>query len=401
MSTNIIDYNPNELDGAIDRRLALRTAHTVWYNPSTNLFHLDPSNSSRPNYEGPVMADYAQHIKNIDTARTKGASSSTIQDTLDFGHVSDEFQDLYVQMYDTWAQLSKQGKAKSAGVITMKDYASIANQIVSQEMLDLTVRDFALEGAAATSKTATTIEIALPDRITGALWSTGLGEFDITDTVNISYAAGTTTLQKAQVHVASSIWVNMVERRHDVVADTLKQARAEEPRIMETAIASILSGFADTPSGGAWDILAGGALHHTTNPLTLLFTNTSTIYGGGGDPNVLVMSPKTLQVLISNTWMSTAGPMQYGQPVSTPTSVTGRTLTHPKLPGYSIVVSRNVPDAIVYQYDKRTVWAITGPQRTGTYEKNPGYIEGTILDKWYGTAIVEATLGKEITTATS
>ena len=146
MSTNIIDYNPNELDGAIDRRMALRSAHTVWYNPSTNLFHLDPSNSSRPNYDGPVMADYAQHIKNIDTARTKGASSSTIQDTLDFGHVSDEFQDLYVQMYDTWAQLSKQGKAKSAGVITMKDYASIASQIVSQEMLDLTVRDFALEG---------------------------------------------------------------------------------------------------------------------------------------------------------------------------------------------------------------------------------------------------------------
>ena len=208
-------------------------------------------------------------------------------------------------------------------------------------------------------------------------------------------------MQKAQVHVASSIWVNMVERRHDVVADTLKQARAEEPRIMETAIGSILSGFADTASGGAWDILAGGALHHTTNPLTLLFTNTSTIYGAGGDPNVLVMSPKTLQVLISNTWMSTAGPMQYGQPVSTPTSVTGRTLTHPKLPGYSIVISRNVPDAIVYQYDKRTVWGITGPQRTGTYEKNPGYIEGTILDKWYGTAIVENTLGKEITTATS
>ena len=353
MST-IIDYNPNELDSAIDRRMALRSAHTVWYNPSTKLFNLDPTNSSRPNYEGPVIADYAQHVTNIE--RTKGASSSTIQDTLDFGHVSEEFQDLYVQMYDTWAQLAKQGKAKSAGVITMKDYASIANQIVSQEMLDLTVRDFALEGAAATGKTATTIEIALPDRITGALWSTKLGEFDVTDTVNISYAAGTTTLDKAQVHVASSIWVNMVERRHDVVADTLKQARAEEPRIMESAIATVLSGFADVASGGAWDILAGGALHHTTNPLTLLFTNTSTIYGAGGEPNVLVMSPKTLQVLISNTWMSTAGPMQYGQPVSTPTSATGRTLTHPKLPGYSIVVSRNVPDAIVYQYDKRTVW---------------------------------------------
>ena len=399
MST-IIDYNPNELDGAIDRRLALRTAHTVWYNPSTNLFHLDPSNSSRPNYEGPVMADYAQHLTNIQ--RTKGASSSssTIQDTLDFGHVTDEFQDLYVQMYDTWAQLAKQGKAKSAGVITMKDYASIASQIVSQEMLDLTVRDFALEGAAATSKTATTIEIALPDRITGALWSTGLGEFDITDTVNISYAAGTTTLQKAQVHVANSIWVNMVERRHDVVADTLRQARAEEPRIMETAIAGILSGFADTAAGGTWETIAGGAFHHTTNPLTLFFTNQSTIYGAGGSPDILVMSPKTFQTLISNTWMSTAGPMQYGQPVSE-ASTTGRTMTHPKLPGYSIVISRNVPDTIVYQYDKRTVWSITGPQRTGTYEKNPGYIEGTILDKWYGTAIVESTLGKEITGATA
>ena len=113
------------------------------------------------------------------------------------------------------------------------------------------------------------------------------------------------------------------------------------------------------------------------------------------------MSPKTLQVLISNTWMCNSRSYAIRSTSITPTSVTGRTLTHPKLPGYSIVVSRNVPDAIVYQYDKRTVWAITGPQRTGTYEKNPGYIEGTIFDKWYGTAIVEATLGKEITTATS
>ena len=145
MSISQIDYNPYELDGAIDRRLALKTAHTTWYNPSSMLHYLDPTNSSRPNYEGPVMADYAQHLRNVE--RTKGASSSTIQDTLDFGHITEEFQDLYVQMYDTWAQLAKQGKAKSAGVITMKDYASIANQIVSQEMLDLTVRDFALEGA--------------------------------------------------------------------------------------------------------------------------------------------------------------------------------------------------------------------------------------------------------------
>ena len=72
---------------------------------------------------------------------------------------------------------------------------------------------------------------------------------------------------------------------------------------------------------------------------------------------------------------------------------TGRTITHPKLPGYTIVISRQIVQMLLYIiYDKRTVWAITGPQRTGTYEKNPGYIEGTILDKWYGSAIVEATL---------
>src|SRR4030095_10112583 len=211
-------YNPNEIDDAIDRRMALRSAKTVWYNPSTNLFHVDPTNGSRPNWDGPVIADYAEHRRNVD--RAKGASSSTIQDMLDFAHVTPEFQDLYVQMYDTWASLAKQGRAKSAGVITMKDYAVIANQIVSQETLDLTVRDFALEGSASTTKTATTIEVALPDRITGTLWSTKLGEFDISDTVNISYAAATTTLDKAQVHVANSVWVNMVERRHDVVADT-------------------------------------------------------------------------------------------------------------------------------------------------------------------------------------
>lgn len=395
-----IPYNPNEIDDAIDRRLALKGNGAVWHNPSTNLMVHDTTGHSRPPqvWDMPVIADYAEHLRIME--RTKGASSGTIQDMLDFGHISPEYQDLYVQMYDTWARLAKEGKTKSAGVITMKDYAVIANQIVSQETLDLTVRDFALEGSASTTKTATTIEVALPDRITGTLWSTKPGEFDISDTVNISYAAATTTLEKAQVHVASSVWVNMVERRHDVVADTLRQARAEEPRIMEDAIAGILGGFADTAAGEAWDVIAGGAFHHTTNPLTLFFTNTNTIYGAGGSPNVLVMSPKTFQVLISNTWMSTAGPLQYGQPVGE-TNVTGRTATHPKLPGYSIVISRKITDGLIFQYDKATVWSITGPQRTGTYEKNPGYIEGTILDRWYGAAIVEATLGKEITGTTS
>ena len=276
MSQRYIDYNPNELDEAIDRRLAVKDA-CIWWNPSTNLQHIDASKGSRPNWDTPVIADYNEH-RNI-LERTKGASSATIQDQLDFGHIKDEYQDLYVQMFDTWKSLARQGKTKSAGVITMKDYASIANQIISQEMLDLTVRDFNLEGNASTTKTATTIEIALPDRITGALWSTKLGEFDITDTVNISYGAGTTTLEKAQVHVASSIWVNMVERRHDVVADTLRQARAEEPRIMEQAIATPLSGFADTAAGGGWGVIGGTAFHSTTNPLTLFFSNQTAISG--------------------------------------------------------------------------------------------------------------------------
>ena len=109
--------------------------------------------------------------------------------------------------------------------------------------------------------------------------------------------------------------------------------------------------------------------------------------------------------MIGNTWMSggLAGtPLSFGAPnVSSPQSTNTRTVTHPKLPGYTIVISRQIADGTVFMYDKRTVWSITGPQRTGTYEKNPGYVEGTILDKWYGAAIVEATLGKEITGMTA
>lgn len=389
------------MDDAIDRKLAIRSAHTIWYNPRTRLQHLDPTNSVRPNYDGPVIADMGQYWQNKE--KTKGASSATIQDTMDYGHISEEFQDLYVQMYDTWKGLAAAGKARSAGVITMKDYPAIANQIVSQETLDLTVRDFSLEGNASTTKTATTVEIALPDRITGALWSTGLGEFDISDTVNISYAAATTTLQKAQVHVASSVWVNMVERRHDVVADTLRLARAEEPRVMEQAIAAILPGFTDVAAGGGWGTIAGGAFHSTTNPLIKLYSNQNTISAAGGEAGVLAMSPVTYQNMINNTFMSgvVGTPMGYGAPVSTPTSSNTRVVTHPKLPGYSIVISRALSDGDVFQFDKATVWSITGPTRTGTYEKNPGYVEGTILDKWYAAAIVEPTLGLQLTGTTA
>ena len=396
MSQQYIDYNPNEIDNAVDRRLALRSAHTIWYNPRDRIHYLDRTNSPRPNYDIP-MADFGEYLENKE--RTKGASSSTIEDELRYAHVKEEFQDLYVQMYDTWKGLKREGKAKSAGVITMKDYPAIANQIVSQEVLDLTVRDFSLEGNASTTKTATTIEIALPDRITGALWSTDLSEFDISDTVNIAYAAATTTLRKAQVHVASSVWVNMVERRHDVVADTLRLARAEEPRVMETAIASVLSGFTDTAAGGGWGTIAGGAFHSTTNPLTLIYSNQNLISAAGGAANTLVMSPTSYQIMINNTFMAgvIGTPMGFGQPVATPTSSETRTLTHPKLPGYTIVISRAVADGLVFQFDKQTVWSITGPTRTGTYEKNPGYVEGTILDKWYAAAIVEPTLGREIT----
>jgi hypothetical protein len=398
--SQLIDYNPNEIDNAVDRRLALKSAHTIWYNPREKMHYLDRTNSPRPNYDIP-MADFGEYLDNKE--RTKGASSATIEDSLRFAHIKEEFQDLYVQMYDTWKSLGRQGKAKSAGVITMKDYPAIANQIVSQETLDLTVRDFSLEGNASTTKTATTIEIALPDRITGALWSTDLGEFDISDTVNIAYAAATTTLRKAQVHVASSVWVNMVERRHDVVADTLRLARAEEPRIMEQAIGTILSGFTDTAAGGGWGTIGATAFHSTTNPLVLIYANQNLISAAGGEANTLVMSPLSYQTMINNTFMSgvVGTPMGYGQPVSTPTSSNTRVVNHPKLPGYSIVISRAVADGLVFQFDKQTVWSITGPTRTGTYEKNPGYVEGTILDRWYGAAIVEPTLGREITGMTA
>ena len=65
----------------------------------------------------------------------------------------------------------------------------------------------------------------------------------------------------------------MVERRHDVVADTLNKHAQKNPELWRLAIGSLLSGFADTAAGGAWETIAGGAFHHTTNPLTLFFTN--------------------------------------------------------------------------------------------------------------------------------
>lgn len=397
-------FNPADIEARIKALEHTRTSALpcVWWRPDNGNFHLDESGSLTPNYDGPVMGNSRELLQN--RSRLKGASvlSSTEQDVLQYGHISEEFLPQYVDLFSLWDGLKKSGRTKSAGVITMQSHPELAEQIVSQEMLDLTVRDFSLEGNASVTRTATTIEVALPTRITGTLWSTGLGPHDITDTVNISYAVATTTLEKAQVHVANSIWVNMVERRRDVVADTLAAARKEEPRVMEDKIASVLPGFADQAiTGGAVDVIAGGAFHHTYDPTITIFNVQNTVQGAGGQTNVLVMSPYTAQRLQMNTWMSQAGALQSAQTVTSGGSTTGNVFTHPKLIGYTIVTSRKIADGKIFAYAKDTFWSITGPQRTGAYQKNPGYIEGTLVDKFYGAAIIEATLGKEITGVTT
>jgi hypothetical protein len=374
----------------------------VWWNPSTQNFHDDQTGSLTPNYDGPVIANSKRLFEN--RSRLKGASvlSSTEQDILSYAHISQEYQPRFTDLFSMWDKLREVGKTKSAGVITMQSHPELANQIVSQEMLDLVVRDFSLEGNATVQRTAQTIEVALPTRITGTLWSTGLEPHDITDTVNITYATATTTLEKAQVHVANSIWVNLVERRRDVVADTLNAARKEEPRVMEDAIAAKLPQFADQAvTGGAFDLIVAGAFHHTHDPTITFFGVQNTVQAAGGQTNILVMSPYTALRTFNNTWLRAGGPLQRVEPVVSGESTLGQVFTHPMLVGYKIVTSRKIADGKIFQFALPTFWSITGPQRTGGYEKNPGYLQGTIIDKFYGAAIIEATLGKELTGATT
>ncbi len=401
----VIEYNPYtetpNLRSAVAEELARQKAHTVWFNPETLNYHLSLTNSPVPDYTGPIITNRRtiEQIKNL-----KGAGSLS-EDQARFNIYAKEFQDDAVYLHDIVqeVQAGRVGKLQAGAIISAQHFRStaIVNQILSNEVIEFTFRDYQLMGAVS-KETTQFIEVALPDELTTVGGITmGLNEFDTPDSLSVDYSQATTRLKKSGVNIEISIWFDLVSRRRDVIADINKYIPIDwEKKYNEEIATQLFTPMTNVPAGTAFDVIAANG-RSTVVPQRILQAQAIAIRNAGGKPNRLAMNSVTLEVLTSNTWMSDQGFYATPGPSLGPADATGRTLTLSKLPGYSITIDENLPTGSIYQYDDRTTRWYNGPQRTANYEDVKGSFKGTVMEKWYGSILWKATLAKEITGVTT
>lgn len=396
------DFNPydgDNLNKFIDYKLARQKANTIWYDPTTDNYHLSLSNSIMPDYTGPVLVNH----KRVNEATEKYKAGSINSDQYLYAGVNQEFVDDYVRVYD-WAAKVKSGqipKLQAGAVLTTKDYTStaIVNQILSQETIDLTYRDYNLMSAVNTTN-VNTIETALPDQVTYAGGVTmGLNEFDLPGSAGVDYAQQTVRLKKSGARVDVSIWFDMISRRRDVVADIKQFINLDWDRAYNTEISSvILAPMTDVPISTAWDVIGANG-RSTAIPQKDINAQAIVIRNAGGTPNTLVMNSSVYYTMITNTWMNEGGFYQQEGQALGPAFNTGRNVTHPKLPGYRIIIDETITQDSIFLFDGRTAKWYNGPQRTANYEDVLGSFRGTIMEKWYGAVLWLSAFAKELQNA--
>src|SRR5688572_25730223 len=241
-----------QIDARIEQKLQERGTRVFWHRPSDNSSYiardptatLDDAKDDPEAVYGIKVMDYTKYHKGKRLKEKYGDTlSGTEVDVSEIQPFEPEFQDLAVRYRDMLRNW-KNGKIKTAGVITSAEYSALADPVVTGELLDLTNREFTLEQAV-TRQNVDTKTITI-DSITGYQASEDIGENDVVDTQNIGYTSQTISLKKHQIHIAWSGWANMTNRRRDVVADTQRYLDADWPRLYANNILNTLTGFSDT-----------------------------------------------------------------------------------------------------------------------------------------------------------
>lgn len=412
MSTISYDYNPNSLSVEDIRKIAReennKGKYETWTNPVTGNCHkvsrgtVPYGATSVPNEEMQDMWKSTPIVANIYTAKqgaSKLAAGKMNEDSARYAPFSHEFQDTALGYYKLMEDVAygKIGEKKAAGIIANSDYQSIAEPVLSSEVFDLTFREYVLEQAV-TQKTSDVIKVALPGRVTSAKpVAKGLGEFDIPDSHNISYAVAEMTLQKAAARFEISTWFGLTARRFNVEADTKRQIELDFPRIYDEEIRDRLNSFTDT-AGTSW--VANTAGISTNDPAVAIEARLAAIATSGGTPNTMVLHPSAFNALVANTYMKPTGLLNLTAKVTDidVNNQLGGPKQLEKISGINIYTARTIPSTtIAYIFDKRTVELYKGPSRVGNYEDILGSYKGTLIERWYGSTVIESTWGSELT----
>ena len=248
------------------------------------------------------------------------------------------------------------------------------------------------------SQNVNTLEVALPDQITTAGAVTmGLNEFDLPESVGVAYTQQTTRLKKSGARIDVSIWFDLISRRRNVEADIKQYINLDWDKQYNTEIASvILAPMTDVAFSDELDVLAASG-RNTIIPQKEINAAAVLIRNAGGQANTLVMNSATYYVLITNTWMGEGGFYEQSGQALGPDFNKGRNVTHPKLPGYKIIIDETITVDSIYIFDNRTAKWYNGPTRTANYEDTLGSFRGTIMEKWYGSLLWIAGFAKELT----
>ena len=417
MSFNSYQQLTPEMDAAskaaVDSRIAAKSKSTVWYNPVTqDYWSANDPTSQEPDYG--VRITNPGKLKGMDrskynrpqTAQVIGGSSKMSSTELDEarfkGIWTNDYENQATEFYDQMDKARKQyyqtndyAKFIGAGTITAQDYsATIGNVMIDQTVLDLITRDFIILDAV-TRKSWDKLTYTYDNR-TPYLNTGGLGELDVAPSGNVKYARASIGLKKAEGHVSVSIWAGLSILDHDAVGDTQSIINADFERIFATDVASTLTGFTDQATAGAYDVIAGGAFHSTTNPSVRFDADSASIRTAGGRADTLVMRTIDYRALIQNTFMRLSGSPTLSLGQETAPVHAFRTI-HQLLPGYDIFVDELATSDSLFIYDKRSVIFLEGPTSTRTVEQNMGQVRDTVSDRWYASGIKVSTWGVEET----
>jgi hypothetical protein len=421
MSTINYDYNPQQGLTEEDIRRIAREENTrgkreTLFNPVTGNFHdvtrgLLPTpnpNNIYQNYsvDNDVFRDIwrtAPVIMNAYQAKEGAkrlAAGQLNDDSARYAPFSQEYEDTALRFNELKEKVRRGeiGSREAAGIIRNSDYQAIAEPLSTNEIIDLTLVEYVLEGAV-TNKTSDVLKVVMPGTATaGKPWSKGMRESDTPDPWNPTISTGPeVSLQKMATRYEISTWFDLTARRFNVEQMTKQQIDADAPRIYDEEIRALLLTFTNVAAGTEWDVMTT-APRSDVDPKVKIEEVLKTISDNAGRADTAVMHPGGFNAMIDNSFMLPAGLVNQNQTNAVATADQfGAVRRHEKLPDLTIYTSRNAPIGSMYIYDKDTAILFKGPARVGNYEDILGTHRGTLYERWYGTAVLQAGWGREIT----
>ena len=356
---------------------------TVWYMPEADQYWAAENPHSETPSLGWAITKPGEFSKAKSALRALGGSaSSTEKDHYSHQPFTDEALPMAVNFY----------KALAGGTITTQDYPLMTDTFVDSDAFELVTRNYGILPAV-TRKSFDKLTYTADD-ITPYRNTFNLSELDIAPSTAISYSTTTIALRKAQGHVSVSRWLDLAIRRRNIRADNERLIDSDFERGFTAVMLTTLGGFTDNAVAGAWDVVATGAFHMTSDPYADIYTDATTIRTAGGMADTMIMNSQTYYTLAKNSWMRvSAGTSVVSAGPGTPPVGSRGPLTHPALPGYQIFIEETVAKGDIFVFDRRGALWLDGPRSTRIVEDNAHNIVDTYSDYWYGSGLRVSTFG--------